>query len=138
MNLQDWYVLLLRPMTQDTTVDAALRGCTVLLVEDESLVALVVEDLLQQLGCHVIDIVRRVEAALTAVTVNVFDVAILDANLNGETSYIVADVLELRNVPYIFATGYGRGIPVKYHRKPILQKPFTKQELRNSLLQALR
>jgi CheY-like chemotaxis protein len=68
-----------------------------------------------------------------------FDVAILDVNLKGETSYPVADVLELRKVPFLFATGYGtEAIPEKYRQRVVLQKPFKKQELEEALLRALR
>jgi CheY-like chemotaxis protein len=83
-----------------------LQGFGVLIVEDEALVAMLLEDLLHELGCHVVEIASRVETALTSILVRIFDVAILDVNLKGETSYPVADVLELRKLPFLFATGY--------------------------------
>jgi CheY-like chemotaxis protein len=116
-----------------------LQGFGVLIVEDEALVAMLLEDLLHELGCHVVEIASRVETALTSILVRIFDVAILDVNLKGETSYPVADVLELRKVPFLFATGYGtEAIPEKYRQRVVLQKPFRKQELEEVLLRILR
>ena len=116
----------------------SLRGRGVLLVEDEAMVAMLLEDLLQELGCHVVEIASRVETAITSIRARIFDVAILDVNLKGETSYPVADVLELRKVPFLFATGYGtEAIPDEYRKRTILQKPFRKQELKEALLRAL-
>jgi CheY-like chemotaxis protein len=116
-----------------------LQGCGVLVVEDEAMVAMLLEDLLHELGCHVVEIASRVETALTSIMVRTFDVAILDVNLKGETSYSVADALELRKVPFLFATGYGtEAIPEKYRQRVVLQKPFRKQELEEVLLRILR
>ena len=67
-----------------------LQGRGVLIVEDEAMVAMLLEDLLHELGCHVVEIAS-------------FDVAILDVNLKSETSYPVADLLELRKIPFLFA-----------------------------------
>ena len=102
------------------------------------MVAMLLEDLLQELGCHVVEIASRVETAITSIRARIFDVAILDVNLKGETSYPVADVLELRKVPFLFATGYGtEAIPKKYWQRTVLQKPFRKPELEEALLRAL-
>jgi CheY-like chemotaxis protein len=97
-----------------------LQGLGVLIVEDEAMVAMLLEDLLHELGCHVVEIASRVETALTSILARIFDVAILDVNL--KTSYPVADVLELRKVPFLFATGYGtEAIPEKYRQRVVLQ-----------------
>jgi CheY-like chemotaxis protein len=116
-----------------------LQGRGVLIVEDEAMVAMLLEDLLHELGCHVVEIASRVDTALTFVTERQFDVAILDVNLKSETSYPVADLLELRKLPYLFATGYGMEvIPEKYRQRAVLQKPFRKQELEDALLRTMR
>ena len=116
-----------------------LQGLGVLIVEDEAMVAMLLEDLLHELGCHVVEIASRVETALASILARIFDVAILDVNLKGETSYPVADVLALRKVPFLFATGYGtEAIPEKYRQRVVLQKPFRKQELEEALLRTLR
>jgi CheY-like chemotaxis protein len=74
---------------------SSLLGRDVLIVEDEALVAMLLDDLLQVFGCQVVEIASRVETALKSITERIFDVAILDANLKGETSDPIADVLEL-------------------------------------------
>ncbi|HEY8005344.1 MAG TPA: response regulator [Methylocella sp.] len=116
-----------------------LQGRGILLVEDEAMVAMLLEDMLNQLGCHVVEAAARVDTALKAVESRIFDVAILDVNLKGETSYPVADLLCLRNVPFLFATGYGiQAIPEPYRQRIVLQKPFRKHELEEALLSALK
>jgi CheY-like chemotaxis protein len=115
-----------------------LQGCCILIVEDEAMVAMILEDLLQELGCQFTEIASRVETALISIMARPFNIAILDVNLKGETSYPVADMLELRKVPFLFATGYGTAvIPEKYRQRTVLQKPFRKQELEKALLMAL-
>lgn len=99
---------------------------------------MLMEDLLQELGCNVIEIAAHTETALKSIAATKFDVAILDVNLKGETSYPIADALALRKVPFLFATGYGiQAIPERYRQRAILQKPFRKQELQEALLRAL-
>ena len=121
-------------MTSGGENQTTLQGRCVLIVEDEAIVAMLLEDLLQEFGCHAVEIASRVDTAL-AVTARIFDVAILDVNLKGETSYPVADLLELREIPFLFATGYGiQAIPEKYRRHTVLQKPFRKQDLAEALL----
>ncbi|HET6375603.1 MAG TPA: response regulator, partial [Methylocella sp.] len=71
-------------MTDKTRKHTGLEGCGVLIVEDEAMVAIVLEDLLLELGCRVVGIVARVETALASVAARNFDVAILDVNLKGE------------------------------------------------------
>jgi CheY-like chemotaxis protein len=117
----------------------ALQNCRVLIVEDEATVAMLLEDFLLELGCHVTEIVARVDTALTLIEVKNLDAVILDVNLEGEASYPVADELERRKIPFLFATGYGaQAIPEEYRWHTVLQKPFRKQELEAALLEALR
>lgn len=116
----------------------ALQGCGVLIVEDEAMVAMVLEDFLRELGCQAVEIASRVETALAFVAARDLDFAILDVNLKGETSYPVADMLERRNVPFLFATGYGTAaIPEKYRQRIALQKPFRKHELAEAIFKAM-
>ena len=100
---------------------------------------MLLEDLLLELGCHVAEIAARVDTALTLIEVKNLDVVILDVNLEGEASYPIADELERRKIPFLFATGYGaQAIPEKYRWHTVLQKPFRKQEFEAALLKALR
>ena len=75
-------------------------------------------------------IVPRVNEALAAAQREEFDLAILDVHLNGQAVFPVADALIERGIPFVFATGYGeRGLPEQYRNRPILQKPFAKDDL---------
>jgi CheY-like chemotaxis protein len=108
--------------------DDALNGKRVLLVEDEALVAMLVEDMLADEGCVVAATATRVnEAIAKASDVSLeFDIAILDVNLAGEPVFPVAEALAKRGVPFAFATGYGAGgLPDAWKNRPTLQKPFT-------------
>lgn len=108
----------------------------VLVVEDEALVAMLVEDLLNELGHEVGAIASRMDDALVNARTGQYDVAIIDVNLGGQQSYPVADILSERGVPFIFATGYGAGgLDPKYSDVPVLTKPFVVADLENVLTQ---
>ena len=110
-----------------------LDGRRVLLVEDESLVAMMAEDMLIDLGCDVV-VAMRLDQALAYLNSSVFDLAILDVNLGSARSYPVADALFALAVPFVFATGYGRsGIPNEWMSRPVIQKPFTIETLEAAL-----
>ena len=66
------------------------------------------------------------------------DVAILDLNLDGQDTYAIADALQQKNVPFIFATGYGStGLRKEYGNRPVLPKPFQQTDLEMALAEAL-
>jgi CheY-like chemotaxis protein len=118
--------------------EAKLRQRRVLLVEDEVMVAMLVEDMLSDFGCEVIGPAARVEEALKLVGEAQIDVAILDVNLNGHETYPVADALVALGVPFVFATGYGAGsLRDGYRDRPTLQKPFQQHDLVRALALAL-
>ena len=87
---------------------AALEGIRVLVVEDEFLVATLIEDMLVAAGCVVAGPIPRLSKALDAVGSGTFDAAVLDVNLCGDRVYPVADALSRRNVPFVFVTGTAR------------------------------
>ena len=106
----------------------------ILVVEDEMLIAMLLEDMLADLGHEVVGVMPRVNEALAAVSRDDFDLAILDLHLNGQSAYPVADALIARGIPFAFATGYGEsGLPEKYRNRPILQKPFAREDLERTL-----
>jgi DNA-binding NtrC family response regulator len=114
-------------------------GRRVLMVEDEMIVAWLLEDMLTDLGCAVVGPAARVNQALTMIETEAIDVAVLDVNLNGEMSYPIADALAARGVPFVFVTGYDKDrILDVYRRCPILQKPFHRSELSDTLAKLLR
>ena len=102
----------------------------VLLVEDDGLVAMLVEDMLAELGFQVVKNPGRVSEALAAVADGGFDLAILDVNLGGERVFPVADALMQAGRPFVFATGYGASeVPDAYRRWPVATKPFRLDDL---------
>jgi CheY-like chemotaxis protein len=108
-------------------VTESLSGLRLLLVEDEALVAMMVEDMLSELGCVVVDVAGSVSRGLELASdaALALDGAILDVNLGGEKVYPVAAALEARGVPFIFATGYGvAGIADTFSHVPALAKPY--------------
>jgi DNA-binding response OmpR family regulator len=107
----------------------APSGQRVLVVEDEVLVAMLLEDMLTELG-HEAVLCSRLEEALDAARGGAFHAAILDVNLDGQTSFPVAEALLDRGVPFAFATGYGDGsVEAQFGEAPVLQKPFRESEL---------
>lgn len=106
----------------------------VLLVEDESLVAMMVEDCLVELGYEVVALAGTVQEALTLLEGTDIDVAVLDVNLGGTPSFPVAEVLEARGIPFLFLTGYDRSvIPEPLRHRYGLQKPFRMRDLDRAL-----
>ena len=115
-----------------------LCGCRVLVVEDEVLVAWMLEEMLAELECMVVGPAVRVSQALAMVGTEAIDLAILDVNLNGEKSYAVADALAARRVPFVFSTGYAAdSMPDKYRSSLILQKPYSQSDLSAALTRLL-
>ena len=110
----------------------------VLLVEDEMLVAWLLEDMLADLGCAVVGPASSVNQALAMIDAEAIDAAVLDLNLNGRMSYPVADVLAAHGVPFVFATGYDKDTLLEDYRTfPVLQKPIQRSELSETLAQLL-
>ena len=104
----------------------------VLIVEDEIVVALFLEDILVEFGYTVAGVVCHLDEAMARDLD--YDVAVLDVHINGRNVFDFADMLAARDIPFVFATGYGeRGIPDRYRNRPVLQKPFIPDELRAAL-----
>jgi len=106
----------------------------ILVVEDEALVALMIEDMLGELGCRVVGSAYNLRDALTMVGAGGLDGAILDLNLGGESAYPVADALSADGVPFVFLTGYGAGgIDPRFAGAPTIAKPFHPQALEKAV-----
>ncbi len=113
------------------------RRLRILIVEDEMLVAMNIEDMLLDLGHEVAGLASRLEPALSLAREGEFDLAMLDVNLAGQTSFPVAEILAGRGIPFLFATGYGvKGIDPAYRGYPVLQKPFRARDLEVALTEA--
>ena len=106
----------------------------VLVVEDEVLVAMLIEEMLVDLGCEIAALSTSLDDAVERARTASFDFAVLDVNLNGHQSFPVADVIRSRGLPFVFATGYGSKILAPAHLDvPVLQKPFGLEELRQAI-----
>jgi two-component sensor histidine kinase/CheY-like chemotaxis protein len=102
----------------------------VLLVEDESTVALMVEEFLSELGLRVVGPFGSVRDAMRALRETSLDAAVLDINLGDESVYPVADVLLEKKVPIAFISGYGaEGVDPRYAHLPLVQKPIDRRVL---------
>lgn len=121
----------------DSAVERAPR---VLVVEDEVMIAMLVEDMLIDLGFEVVGPALDLEGALPLAEQADLDLAVLDVNLgNGRRSFQVADVLRERGVPFLFATGYGTaGLSEAYAGSLTLKKPFECRRLGDAIQEALR
>jgi CheY-like chemotaxis protein len=102
----------------------------ILVVEDEPIVALSLQDTLEDLGFVVVGPAFRVASALVLARGEAIDAAILDVNMAGEDSYGIAEALRARGIPYLFATGYGRqGLEAGHEHVPVLQKPYREAQV---------
>jgi CheY-like chemotaxis protein len=111
-----------------------LNGRRILVVEDEALIAMLVEDALLDAGADVLGPAATVEEALALFESGAPEAAVLDINLAGQVSTPVADLLAERGVPFVVATGYGAaGLPDRHQGAPVLAKPYDPQELVETL-----
>ncbi len=120
------------------TERAALTGKRILVVEDEAIVAMLIEDILADHGAAVVGPAARIERAMELAEGEAIDAAVLDVNLAGATTAPVAERLRARGIPFAFATGYGAsGLPAGFEGSPLLQKPFQERDLTETLVRTL-
>jgi CheY-like chemotaxis protein len=121
-----------------TSTGPGLAGRRVLVVEDESMVTMLLQDFLEDMGCEVVGVASRLKEALEKIDSLTFDVAILDVNLNGQQTLPVAQALLTGGRAIVFATGYAATtVPPEFRAVPILQKPFQQQDLERAMRTAL-
>ena len=107
---------------------------SILIVEDEPLVAMLLADFLEELGCTVAAQASSVVDGLARLMDTSFEVAILDVNLRGQPVWPIADVLHKQGRPFVLATGYdGNQTKGRYPQAAILAKPYDLQSLRRTL-----
>lgn len=118
--------------------DSAIADRRILIVEDEILIAMMLEDMLDELGCRVVATVANAADAVAAIEAHPIDAAILDVNLEGGRSFAVADALAGHGIPFLFSTGYGEHtVEAQYPNRPILKKPFSMGDLARALSRVL-
>jgi len=102
----------------------------VLVVEDEAMIATLIESILADAGCAVVGPVATVPRALETIASEKVDIALLDVSVNGTTAYPVADQLEARGIPLVFVSGFSKqDIPLRYRTYAYVPKPFEPEEI---------
>ena len=115
--------------------DSLLSDKRILVVEDEMLVAMQIEDMLSDLGCTSITFAATVKSALESIAENLFDLAMLDVNLDGTRSFAVAEALSGRHIPFAFSTGYS--VDESFGDRPVLNKPYSTVQFKKVLSKLL-
>jgi CheY-like chemotaxis protein len=111
-------------------IDPRFSGRDVLVVEDEEMIASVIEEMLLDLGCHQVWVAGNAKDAQAVLAQHRPHAVILDVNLGGDSGFQLAQTLTDTKIPFIFATGYGRhGLPEQWATRPIMQKPFKMETL---------
>lgn len=108
-----------------------LAGLRILIVEDEVLIGMMLESMLEDLGCHVVGLAASVDEALASVRQHTPDGVLLDMNMTGKSTHAVAEELLGRAMPFLLVTGYD-GVdsdPPAIRAAPRLKKPFSQDEL---------
>ncbi|MDO8979769.1 MAG: response regulator [Afipia sp.] len=107
---------------------------SILLVEDEVMIRMMVADMLEELGYTIAGEAGDIDEGVRLVQAVDFDIAILDVNVNGRVITPVAEAVQMRGLPFVFATGYGaQGLPEKFRDRPTLQKPFQIETLARTI-----
>jgi DNA-binding response OmpR family regulator len=100
-------------------------GRRVLIVEDEAMIARLIETILSEAGYSIVGPVATLERALATIERERFDAALLDVRITGHDAYPVADVLGTRGIPFIFVSGFSRKqMPPRYRDCAHIAKPF--------------
>lgn len=109
-------------------------GVRVLVVEDSAFLAVELEEILEDAGFTVVGPAPSLQRAWALLDDAELDAAVLDVHLDGETAFSLADELQTRGVPLVFATGYDSNvIPDRFNETPRLAKPFSAQELTKAI-----
>lgn len=112
----------------ETIRSGAIAGLKVLIVEDSLLLALELEAGLEDAGVEVVGCAAELGEALSMVELD-FDVAVLDADLNGQSVAPVAEILRTMGRPFVFATGYAdKAAPMGFDA-PIVRKPYNVHQI---------
>jgi CheY-like chemotaxis protein len=118
--------------------EAHVASPRILIVEDETLIAMMEQDFLTDLGWEVAGSACTLDRALAMVRDLDIDAALLDVNLHGKNTFAAADILGERNIPFVFATGYGlKGVADRFPGVPMLTKPFRSNDLDRALRLAM-
>ena len=114
-------------------IDEGIRS--ILIVEDEMIVALLMEDLVRELGVNEVYICPDATSAIETVVTRSIDLAILDMQVRDGTTTSVADLLAEKGIPFVFSSGSDVGaLPERHAARPMLSKPFLDDDLKLLIL----
>ncbi|WP_245297088.1 MULTISPECIES: response regulator [Rhodomicrobium] len=128
------------PMNMEIAMDHdSASPRRVLIVEDEVLIALMLQDMLADAGLQVEAVANSLDTGIDLARNAAVDLAVLDINLNGEDVYPIAEILRGRGIPFIFSTGYGAGgVRPEFDAAPRVVKPFQQDLLVAALRQLVK
>jgi DNA-binding response OmpR family regulator len=121
-------------MSSDARIDRRRAPPRVLVVEDDMMIAMLLEDMLADLGYETVGPCARLAEAVDKARQESLDAAILDVNLDGKPVWPVAEALAARGILFLFATGYGEtALGEPWSDLPTLAKPFSRRDLERAL-----
>jgi DNA-binding NtrC family response regulator len=107
-----------------------VSGASIFLVEDEALIRMMLAEMVEELGHRVIAEAGNIQDAQVLAETAIFDLAILDINIAGSSIVPVAEIIDRRDLPFLFISGYGSAArPEAFIKRPALQKPLMLSKL---------
>src|ERR1700742_720083 len=115
-----------------------MQSVSVFLVEDETLIRMMVVEMLKELGHRVVAEAGSIQTAEPLARTSEFDLAVFDINVAGFIISPIAEIVAARGLPFVFVSGYGpEGLPASFKDKPVLRKPFSITEFATLINSAL-
>jgi len=118
----------------DPEPGSALGGRRILIVEDSPVIGSATADMLEELGYEVVGPAPNMAIARTLVEEGGYDAALMDVHIRGERVFPLCEMLEARDIPFVFTSGYADWHMLeKWEDRPRLQKPYTPQQVEEAL-----
>jgi len=118
--------------------ESKVRQVSIFLVEDEALIRMMIAGMVEESGHTVVAEAANLADALRLAETADFGIAILDINIGGDRIEPVAEIIDGRHLPFVFASGYGAaGLPARFRDRPVVPKPFLADRLEQAIQLAL-
>jgi CheY-like chemotaxis protein len=115
-----------------------MRTISTLLVEDETLIRMMLAEIVEELGYLTVSEAANIEAAMSLAETGSFDLALLDINIAGSLVTPVVHILDRRSVPIVFVSGYSnQTMPAELRGRLLVQKPFSQDTLLDAINRAI-